>query len=73
MALFHLKVRDRASKKESQITVNGDHTAESAKDHIEKMPGSRGGTHPGFDVLEVKDAEGNVVLPKPEAPAQPAA
>lgn len=55
MSTFHVKVRDKRTKKETVLTVSGQPDADTAKSHVENMPGSQGGGHPGFEVLAVSD------------------
>ncbi len=66
MASFRIKVRDKATREEKFLNLSGPHDVKSAKAHIENMPGSQGGKHPGFEVLDVEQVD------LPGAPAQPA-
>lgn len=55
MSTFYVKVRDKRTKKEAVLTVSGQADADAAKAHVENMPGSQGGGHPGFEVLAVSE------------------
>jgi hypothetical protein len=56
MSTFNVKVRDKRTKQEMTLTVSGDHDADTARKHVENLPGSLGGKHEGFEVLSVEDA-----------------
>jgi hypothetical protein len=50
---FHVRAKDKATGKEVTFNVTRNsviQTQQDAEDHVANMPGSHGGTHPGFDV-----------------------
>lgn len=60
MPIWNVKVRDKRTSQESTLSVNTPLNKDAdVKQFVETMPGSHGGTHPGFEVVgveEVKDA-----------------
>lgn len=54
--MFNVKVKDKATNKELQITVGGGEirTADDAKKYIEAMPGAQGGSHKGFEFISAE-------------------
>lgn len=69
---FNLKVRDELTKQEYGVSLAGQFDPDSAKAHVEGLPGSHGGHHPGLEVLGVEEVDVNGE-PLPGKPAAPVA
>ncbi len=58
MPKFSVKVRDPQTGKRFEVAVEspGVSTQEQADEHVRKLPGARGGTHPGLEVNPAPEA-----------------
>jgi len=73
--LFDVTVKDKLTKKESTLRVSGsfNHDADWARKFVETMPGSHGGNHPGFEVLDAVEVDADGKPVEAEAAETPAA
>jgi hypothetical protein len=60
MPQFSVRVKDRKNGREFDITVDSNTVANQAEAeaYVAKLPPSRGGTHPGLEVIPAQPAVG---------------